>query len=130
MAFLQQQVHHLILMYTMSSLCVWSQHSVKFDYICSDVTLTKVDHERIVLEVLYKARKKWHDIGTGLGFNSDDLEEIEDKYHPDNVRCLNEVLKRRIQRGQLTRSMVCSSLRGNLVQRDDVAQEIEARIQS
>ncbi len=113
----------------MLSLCVWSQHSVRFDYICADVTLT-MDHERIVLEVLYKARDKWYYIGSGLGINSDDLKEIEDKYHPDNVRCLNEVLKRRIQRGQLTRSMVCSSLRGDLVQRDDVAHEIEARIQS
>ncbi len=80
-----------------------------------------MDHKKAVLKALCKAREKYYFIGIELGFNSDDLKEIEGTYLPDKLRCLIEVLECRIQRGGLTRSMVCSSLRGEFVQRDDVA---------
>ncbi len=36
------------------------------------------------------------------------------------------MLRRRIQQGGLTRSMLCTSLREEFVGRDDVAKEVEA----
>ncbi len=77
-----------------------------------------------ILEILRKARDKYYYIGQGIGVLDADLKEIEDKYLPDKSRCLDEILKRRIQRGGLTCSLLCQSLRG--AERDDVAQEIEA----
>ncbi len=68
----------------------------------------------------------WYFIGTGIGCTLSDLDEIQAKHEPDKSMCLLKMLQRRIQRGQLTRSMLCASLRGDLVNRDDVAQEIKA----
>ncbi len=82
-------------------------------------------HKKKILSTLAKARNKWHYIGEGIGVDDADLKEIEDKYS-DKFRCLDEVLKLRIQRGGLTRSILCKSLREECVGRDDVAQEIEA----
>ena len=88
-------------------------------------TLT-VKHKKILLKKLVTAKDKWYYIGEGIGVDDSDLQEIEDKYLPDKVRCLDEVLKRRIQQGGLSRSMLCECLRGEFVGRDDVATEIEA----
>ncbi len=77
-----------------------------------------------------KARDKWYYIGKGIRVEEADLDEIEDIYLPDKVRCLDKVLKRRLRRGRFTRSMLCNSLRGVFVQRDDVAREIEALARS
>ncbi len=79
-----------------------------------------------VFEVLNEARDKWYFIGHGLGFTPADLNEIQTKHHSDNTMCLHEMLQRRIQRGGLTRSMLCTSLRQTFVQRDDVAKTIES----
>ncbi len=79
-----------------------------------------------LLEVLKKARDKWYYIGQGIGVEDHDLNEIEKTHSPDRIRCLHEMLQRRIRRGGLTCSMLCTSLRGVFVERDDVAREIEA----
>ena len=76
--------------------------------------------------ILVKAQDKYHYIGKGIGVSDEDRKAIEDRHLPDKVRCLDEILKKRIQQGGLTRSMLCQSLRGVLVGRDDVAQEIKA----
>ncbi len=76
--------------------------------------------------VLNEARDKWYFIGEGLGLGTADLNEIQAQHHSDKAMCLHKVLQHRIQRGRLTRSTLCKSLRGQLVQRDDVAQNIEA----
>ncbi len=80
-------------------------------------------HKKKIFKVLNKARDKWYFIGEGLGCESADLKEIEDRYHPDKSRCLDEMLQRRIQGGGLTTSTLCTALRG--VKRDDLAIEIE-----
>ncbi len=90
----------------------------------ADLTLT-VDHTMTIFKPLNKARDDWYFIGDGIGCTPSDLKEIRDTYSTDKRMCL-ELLQRRIQQGQLTRSMLCASLRGDLVNRDDVAQEIEA----
>ena len=92
--------------------------------ITDDVILT-VEHEERILPILVKARDKYYYIGKGIGVSDEDIREIESNPHFDNVRCLDEILKRRIRQGGLTCSMLCQSLRGELVGRDDVAQEIE-----
>ncbi len=79
-----------------------------------------------IFKPLNKARKDWYFIGTGIGCTPDDLKEISDTHSTDKRMCLLEMFQRRIQQGQLTRSMLCTSLRGDFVNRDDVAQEIEA----
>ena len=92
--------------------------------ITDDVILT-VEHEDRVLPILVKAQDKYYYIGKGIGVSDEDRKVIEDRHLPDKVRCLDEILKRRIRQGRLTCSMLCQSLRGVLVGRDDVAQEIE-----
>ncbi len=84
------------------------------------------EHEETLLEMLFDARDKWYYIGKGIGVPVADLKEIEDKYLSDKVRCLNEVLTRRLQQGGLSRFLLCKCLRGKFVGRDDVATKIEA----
>ncbi len=84
-----------------------------------------MDHMDILFKTLQKARYKWHFIGKEIGVADADLQEIEDRYLHDKTRCMNEMLKGRIREGGLTRSMLCQSLRSDLVRRDDLAQEIE-----
>ncbi len=91
--------------------------------LCADIT---VGRTMTVFVVLNEAREKWYFIGEGLGLGTADLDEIHAQHHPDKAMCLRKVLQRRIQRGRLTRSTLCISLRGQLVERDDVAQRIEA----
>ncbi len=79
-----------------------------------------------IFKPLNKAREKWYFIGDGIGCTLSDLKEIRDTHSNDKCMCLLEMLQCRIQQGQLTRSMLCTSLRGDLVNRDDIAQEIEA----
>ena len=79
-----------------------------------------------LLEVLKTARDRWYFIGQGIGVEDADLNEIEDRHLSDKLMCLHDMLQRRIRRGGLTRSMLCTSLRGGLVGRNDVAREIEA----
>ncbi len=71
------------------------------------------------------ARDKWYFIGEGIGCKFADLKEIKDGYHPNQTMCLHEMLKHRISQGGLTRSILCASLRGPCVERDDLAQNIE-----
>ncbi len=92
--------------------------------LCADnITVTNV---QTVFAVLNEARDKWYFIGEGLGLGTADLEEIQAQHHPDRAMCLHKMLQRRIQRGGVTRYKLCKSLRGQNVQRDDVAQMIEA----
>ncbi len=79
-----------------------------------------------IFDKLVKAKAQWYYIGKGIGVEECDLTEIEDSHRSDKVRCLDEVLKRRIQRGGLTLSILCKSLRSKRVERDDVARLIEA----
>ncbi len=72
-----------------------------------------------------KAKDKWYYIGKGIGVEDADLMEIDNRYLPDKVRCLDEVLRRRLQEGGLTLSILCNTLRGKYVLRDDVAKDIE-----
>ncbi len=90
-------------------------------YLCAAIT---VDHTMTVFEVLNEARDKWYFIGEGLGLGTADLDEIQAQHHSDKAMCLRKVLQRRIQRGGLTRSLLCTSLRQSIVQRDDVAKTI------
>ncbi len=90
-----------------------------------DVILT-MEQKDVILKVLKKARDKYHYIGKGIGLDDADLKEIENRHHPSQLRCLDEMLKLRKQQGGLTRSKLCESLRGKFVERNDVAREIEA----
>ncbi len=85
-----------------------------------------VDHVKVVLPVLNEARAKWYFIGQGLGCKDADLNEIQDTHLPNKTMCLQVMLRSRIQRGGLTLSMLCDTLRGEFVGRDDLAQNISA----
>ncbi len=84
-----------------------------------------MDHTRTVFKVLNRAREGWYFIGVGLGCEVSDLDEIRSMNPTDKRMCLLEMLKRRIQQGGLTRSILCNSLRGEFVGRDDIARKIE-----
>ncbi len=77
-----------------------------------------------LLEILKEARDKWYFIGQALGCKDADLDEIDQRYHPNMMRCLQVMLKQRIQQGGLTLPILCDSLRGKLVERSDVADKI------
>ncbi len=89
------------------------------------ITDLTVDNTMTVFKVLDDARKKWYFIGHGVGCKSADLNEIRDTHSSDQRMCLLEMLQFRIRQGGLTRTMLCESLRGEFVGRDDVAQTIE-----
>lgn len=91
----------------------------------ADVLLT-VDHGKMIFKVLLNVREEYHYIGEGIGVSDADLKEIEDKHLPDKKRCLDEILKKRLRQGGLTRSLLCSTLRDPSVGRDDVAKDIES----
>ncbi len=90
----------------------------------TDVTLT-VDHVMKLLVVLDEARDKWYFIGQALGVKDADLKEMENRHLPDKTRCMLDMLTVRVQHGGLTRSILCHSLRGKLVNRHNVANKIE-----
>ena len=90
----------------------------------TDLTLT-VNDTMTVFEVLDEARQNWYFIGVNLGCKPADLEEIRSTNLTDKRMCLLEVLQYRICKGGLTRSILCNSLRGKFVERDDIAKKIE-----
>ncbi len=79
-----------------------------------------------VFKVLDDARQNWYFIGVGIGCKESDLYEIRSMNPTDKRMCLLEMLQSRIQQGGLTRSVLCKSLRGAFVKRDDIARMIEA----
>ncbi len=88
-----------------------------------------MEHAEELLEILTKARADWYFIGKGLDCKDEDLDAIETKYlnsQDSNLKSLRKMLNDKIKKGGLTRSKLCKSLRGRFVNRDDVAQEIEA----
>ncbi len=78
------------------------------------------------MKVLKEVRDKWRYIGKGIGVVESDLREIEDKYISDKCMCLQQMMTGRLQRGGLTRAGLSAVLRGEDVQRNDVAQQIDA----
>ncbi len=91
---------------------------------CADVPLT-TDHIDVLFETLTKARDKWYFIGKEIGVTDADLQEIDNRYLPDKSMCMLEMLKDRIQEGELTLTLLCKSLRSKNVKRNDLALEIE-----
>ncbi len=91
---------------------------------CADVPLT-MDHMKMLFETLKKARDKLYFIGKEIGVTDADLQEIEDRHLPDKARCMLEMMKGRLQEGELTLTLLCKSLRSKNVKRDDLALEIE-----
>ena len=80
----------------------------------------------MILNKIKKATDRYFYIGKGIGINDSDLNSIEERYLPDKFRCLHEILKIRIQQGGLMLSCLYDTLKGDLVGREDLAQEIEA----
>ncbi len=85
-----------------------------------------MDHIERIFEIVLNAEDKYYYIGKGIGVSDATMKEIEDRHLPDKMRCINEILKRRIRGGGLTRSMLCNTLRKPTIKRDDLAKEIEA----
>ncbi len=84
-----------------------------------------MNHFSNIFEIVKKASKEWYNIGLGLNVEMDELEQFEDNFPNDNVKCLRKMLTRRIQQGGLTRSLLCESLRRPLVKRSDLADKIQ-----
>ncbi len=76
-------------------------------------------------ERLFPARAKWCNIGLKLKVDLDTLEAIALKHNnPDD--CLREILAKRLQAGgPLSWREVCDCLRSPIVDRNNLAEEIE-----
>ncbi len=78
---------------------------------------------------LESASKDWFNLGLSLGIKFPYLKNIEDQYSENNRR-LTEVVGKRLelvdQEHPVTWSYICECLRCSTVQRNDVANEIEA----
>ena len=73
----------------------------------------------------YDARAKWFDIGLALGINFGSLKAIEKEQHNSQADCLREMLAHCIQsRGRLTWNDLCTCLRHDTVERNDLADKI------
>ncbi len=90
---------------------------------CADVPLT-MNHMNMLFEILKKARDKLYFIAKEIGVTDADRKEVV-KHHSNESVCMYEILKGRIQEGELTLTMLCKSLRSKNVKRDDLALEIE-----
>ena len=78
-----------------------------------------------MLTILNKARSRWYYIGKGIGCQVYDLDEIEKNHKGNDLKCMEKMLQEKIEKCELTCSLLCHSLRGQFVGRNDVAEEIE-----
>ncbi len=82
-----------------------------------------------ICEKLKNARKNWYELGLVLGLEGAELDDIEDRY-PDNKRRLSKMVSKRLEitdpKHPVTWPYICECLRNRLVERNDVANEIES----
>ena len=84
-----------------------------------------------ICEKLKRASKDWFTLGLAFGVNYSDLEDIEDQY-ASNKRRLVEMVFKRIEvtdpEYPMTWPYICECLRNPIVERNDVAEEIEGNV--
>ena len=98
----------------------------------------KIANIETIVSKLYNARVKWFPLGMALGVDYNTLENIEKQHPRDNESCLRDMIAHRLRSGTnhetdlepLTWKEICDSLRKETVGRKDVAEEIEAALQS
>ena len=91
-------------------------------------SITLEDHQE-VYERLFHARVNWYSLGGALGLDIDSRNAINIKHRKDAESCLKEMIAKRLQSGgSLNWKDLCSSLRNQTVDRNDVATEIERHI--
>lgn len=95
------------------------------NWICPDIIL-RSSHADALLKILKDARESWYFIGEGIDCKQADLREIKSNNNNDKLMCLNSMLRKRLEAGGLTLSKLCESLRGNMVNLGEFADEIEA----
>ncbi len=82
-----------------------------------------------IFEKLRSASKNWFNLGLALGVSYYELENIQDRYQ-DNERRLMKVVAKRLEvtdpEHPMTWPYICECLRRPTVERNDVAEEIEA----
>ncbi len=82
-----------------------------------------------ICEKLKNARKNWNELGLVFGLESAELDDIENQY-PDNKRRLSKMVSKRLEitdpKHPVTWPYICECLRNRLVERNDVANEIES----
>ncbi len=82
-----------------------------------------------IYEKLRSASKNWFKLGLALGVSYYEMENIQDRYQ-DNDRCLMMIVTKRLEvtdpENPMTWPYICECLRRPTVERNDVAEEIEA----
>ncbi len=77
---------------------------------------------------LFRARSKWENIGLELKIDAETLKCIKSHNKECHDACLHDMLMHRLEAvGSLTWSLLCKCLRSPLVERNDVASEIEKK---
>ncbi len=91
------------------------------------IVLTKKD-TRIICEKLETACKDWFHLGMAFDLEPSKLKNIEDQFST-NKRCLTEMIGKRFEITDsghpVTWPYICECLRSRIVQRNDIAEEIE-----
>ncbi len=82
-----------------------------------------------ICQKLKNASKNWFNLGLTLGIDYYELEKIQDRYQ-DTDRCLMKAVVKRLEvtdpEHPMTWPYICECLRSSTVQRNDVAEQIEA----
>ena len=85
---------------------------------------------RAICESLKSASNNWFELGMAFEMERSDLKEIENQY-PNNKRRLMEMVGKRLEvtdpEHPMTWPYICKCLRSPLVERNDVAEEIEEK---
>lgn len=91
----------------------------------TDKLLTRDDF-RVVQNAVYKARRKWREIGSELGFTEDDLDNFADEGRTNQER-LAVMLRSWLHKRSWHPSWdkLIQALRAKTVGREDVAHDIE-----
>ena len=84
-----------------------------------------------ICERLENANKDWFDLGLAFGLEVSKLKDIEDQY-TSNKNHLMEMVVKRLEvtdpEHPMTWPYICECLRSPIVERNDVAQEIEGKV--
>ena len=76
-----------------------------------------------IQEAVWEARSQWRDIGYKLGLKPEDIQAINE---PNDEQCLRQVLLHWMRSGRATTSLLLDALCSELVNRPDIARQINS----
>ena len=89
---------------------------------------TVIDEKQLwgVLNELCSVKEKWYDIGLGLGFDMEQLEELE-KSNSKSIDCLRKMLQKWFQKGKQSWGAVVRVLKSAVVDEEMLADQLHVK---